>query len=89
MNIPFTIPSSPDLEKAFIAEATQLGMVRLCWSMQAVHCMQAGLRALTLTAGCSPVTVAALRCHRALFACTSGGASFVALRLLPCSGHHD
>jgi hypothetical protein len=29
MNIPFTIPANPDLEKAFIAEATQLGMVRL------------------------------------------------------------
>ena len=28
MNIPFTIPSNPDLEKAFIAEATKLGMVR-------------------------------------------------------------
>ena len=28
MNIPFTIPSDPALEKAFIAEATRLGMVR-------------------------------------------------------------
>lgn len=28
-NVPFTIPSSPDLEKAFIAEAAQAGMVQL------------------------------------------------------------
>jgi phosphoserine aminotransferase len=27
MNIPFTIPSSPDLEKAFISEAAKLGLV--------------------------------------------------------------
>jgi phosphoserine aminotransferase len=27
MNVPFTIPSSPDLEKAFIKEAEKLGMV--------------------------------------------------------------
>lgn len=29
MNIPFTIPSNPDLEKAFISEAAKLGMVRI------------------------------------------------------------
>lgn len=29
MNVPFTIPSSPDLEKAFIKEAEKLGMVQL------------------------------------------------------------
>ena len=29
MNVPFTIPSSPDLEKAFIKEADKLGMVQL------------------------------------------------------------
>ena len=28
MNIPFTIPSDPALEKAFLSEATKLGMVR-------------------------------------------------------------
>ena len=28
MNIPFTIPSDPALEKAFLSEATQQGMVR-------------------------------------------------------------
>ena len=27
MNVPFTIPSSQDLEKEFIAEATKLGLV--------------------------------------------------------------
>ena len=29
MNVPFTIPSSADLEKAFISEAAALGMVQL------------------------------------------------------------
>lgn len=29
MNIPFTIPSSPDLEKAFVSEASKQNMVRL------------------------------------------------------------
>ena len=29
MNVPFTIPSSPDLEKAFVAEAAAAGMVQL------------------------------------------------------------
>ena len=28
MNIPFTIPAHPDLEKDFVAEAASLGMVR-------------------------------------------------------------
>lgn len=28
-NVPFTIPSKPELEKAFIAEATAAGMVEL------------------------------------------------------------
>lgn len=28
MNVPFTIPSNPDLEKAFIKEAEKLNMVR-------------------------------------------------------------
>ena len=27
MNVPFTIPSNPDLEKEFIAQAAKLGMV--------------------------------------------------------------
>jgi len=29
MNVPFTIPSSPELEKAFVAEAAAAGMVQL------------------------------------------------------------
>eukprot|EP01025_Chloroclados_australasicus_P015684 TRINITY_DN1755_c0_g2_i1.p1 TRINITY_DN1755_c0_g2~~TRINITY_DN1755_c0_g2_i1.p1 ORF type:complete len:410 (-),score=62.47 TRINITY_DN1755_c0_g2_i1:416-1645(-) len=29
MNVPFTIPSNPDLEKEFIAEAAKLGMIQL------------------------------------------------------------
>lgn len=29
MNIPFTIPSNPDLEKAFVSEASAAGMVSL------------------------------------------------------------
>lgn len=40
MNIPFTIPSSPDLEKAFIKEAAALGMVQL-----AGHRSVGGMRA--------------------------------------------
>lgn len=28
MNVPFTIPSNPDLEKEFISQAAKLGMVR-------------------------------------------------------------
>lgn len=28
MNIPFTIPARPELEKDFVAEATKAGMVR-------------------------------------------------------------
>ena len=28
MNVPFTIPSSPELEKAFVSEAASAGMVR-------------------------------------------------------------
>lgn len=27
MNVPFTIPSNPDLEKTFVSEAAKLGMV--------------------------------------------------------------
>lgn len=30
MNIPFTIPSSPNLEKAFVSEASEQNMVRPC-----------------------------------------------------------
>ncbi len=33
MNIPFTIPSSPDLEKAFVSEASNQNMVRLSSSL--------------------------------------------------------
>ena len=29
MNVPFTIPSNPDLEKAFVAEATAAGLKEL------------------------------------------------------------
>lgn len=29
MNVPFTIPSNPELEKSFVAEAAKLGMVRM------------------------------------------------------------
>lgn len=32
MNVPFTIPSNPDLEKAFVKEAEKLNMVRLGWN---------------------------------------------------------
>ncbi len=31
MNIPFTIPSRPELEKDFVAEASKRGMVRAAW----------------------------------------------------------
>jgi phosphoserine aminotransferase len=29
MNVPFTIPSNPDLEKSFVAEATKAGLKEL------------------------------------------------------------
>ena len=29
MNVPFTIPSNPDLEKAFVKETEKLGLVRI------------------------------------------------------------
>ena len=45
MNVPFTIPSNPDLEKTFIAEAAKLGMVR-CSSSVFVACPQAAHAAL-------------------------------------------
>ena len=32
MNIPFTIPSRPELEKDFVAEASKRGMVRAAWT---------------------------------------------------------
>lgn len=36
MNVPFTIPSNPDLEKEFIAQAAKLGMVS-GWSGRGRH----------------------------------------------------
>jgi len=40
MNVPFTIPSSADLEKEFISQAAKQGMVS--WRQQAAGCLLVG-----------------------------------------------
>lgn len=44
MNVPFTIPSNPDLEKEFIAQAAKLGMVSGCsgWGHHGWHGFKVG-----------------------------------------------
>jgi phosphoserine aminotransferase len=46
MNVPFTIPSNPDLEKAFVKETEKLGLVR--WSCYHSPVQAADLIALYL-----------------------------------------